>query len=78
MAIICTCGHEVHSGNDTILVEHDDEDIDFDGPEPGFAPVTVMATYCPKCARTKGKRQGGCGSFANVVDVSNALRKNDA
>lgn len=50
MAILCSCGHEVHSGNDMIPVEYDDEEVDFDGPEPGFVPVTVMAVYCPKCA----------------------------
>ena len=57
MAIICTCGHEVHSGNDMIQVEYDDEDIDFDGPEPGFVPVLVTATYCPKCA-SEGQKAG--------------------
>lgn len=57
MAIVCTCGHEVFSGNDCILVEYDDEDIDFDGPEPRFAPVTVSATYCPKCAN-EGVKSG--------------------
>lgn len=50
MSIICTCGHEVFSGNDCIPVEYDDEDIDFDGPEPGFVPVIVTATWCPRCA----------------------------
>lgn len=51
MAIFCSCGHEVFSGNDMVPVEYDDEDIDFDAPgDPVFVPVIVTATYCPKCA----------------------------
>lgn len=48
MAIICSCGCEVFSGNDCIPVEYDDEEINFDTKQ--FEPVTIMATYCPKCA----------------------------
>ena len=57
MSITCSCGHQVFSGNDMIPVEYDDEDIDFGGAEPGFAPVTIQATYCPKCA-AEGKETG--------------------
>jgi hypothetical protein len=55
MAIFASCGHEVFSGNDMIPVEYDDEDIDFD--EGVFVPVTIIATYCPKCAN-EGERAG--------------------
>lgn len=57
MPIFASCGHEVHSGSDLIPVEYDDEEIDFDGPEPGFVPVTIQAQYCPECA-AKGINEG--------------------
>lgn len=55
MTIICSCGHEAFSGNDMITVEYDSEEIDFDTEK--FVPVTIQATYCPKCADL-GNRQG--------------------
>jgi len=47
-SIICSCGHEVFSGNDMIPVEHSDEVIDHD--EQRFVPCIVSATFCPACA----------------------------
>lgn len=68
MALICSCGHEVFSGNDCIPVEYDDEDIDFDADDEGprFVQVTVMSVYCPACAKEgvesgRLRLQEGCG-----------------
>jgi hypothetical protein len=57
MSITASCGHEVFSGNDLIPVEYDDEDINFDGPEPGFEPCIIMASYCRACAE-RGLKAG--------------------
>jgi len=55
MPIIASCGCEVHSGDDLIPVEYDDEEINFDTQQ--FEAITVIATYCRKCA-DKGIRDG--------------------
>ena len=48
MAIFASCGCEVQSGNDLVPVEYDDEEINFDTHQ--FEPVTIIETYCRKCA----------------------------
>ena len=52
--ITASCGHEITKVSDGVAVEYDDED---NGPEPGFEPCTVYATYCPKCA-VEGAKAG--------------------
>lgn len=76
MGIYCTCGHEVFSGNDMIPVEYDDEDIDFDGPEPVFVPVTILATYCPKCT-DEGVKSGRVRKVTQILGTTMPVSYDD-